>query len=158
MKILKAMTVGTVAATMAFGAPVAFAANTSATTSESDVSVEDVQAKISETFDSISNYTVDQRDEAVESIKETLAELDQEIDELEADARDQWADMSEATREKTSAALVELRKQRNMLGEQFGAMQQGADSTWDDMKAGLADAWAAVKEAWQNVIGSEKAE
>lgn len=155
MKILKAMTVGTVAATMAFSAPVAFAANTTAKTSESEVSMEDVQAKISKTFETISSYTVEQRDEAVDSIQETLVELDHEIDELEADARDEWAEMDDATREKTSAALIELRKQRNVLGEQFGAMQQGADSTWDDMKAGMADAWEAVKVAWQDVTGSE---
>ncbi|WP_334129839.1 hypothetical protein [Sneathiella sp.] len=162
MKIIKAMTVGTVAATLALAPPlavtVAAQTTTGTTTMERDVSVEQVQEKISKAFDAISDYSVDQRDEAVDSIRDTLAQLDEEIFQLESDARNNWANMSEDERKEMSADLRELRTQRNTLGEHFGAMQEGSDSTWDEMKAGIADAWASVKEAWDNAVGSDKME
>lgn len=155
MNLLKTLTVSSVIATMALTAPAAFGGTNEASSSQQEVTMEKVQMKISKAFDTIANYSVEQRDEAVESISETLKEVDREIELLEARARVKWADMSEEAREETSDALQEVRKQRNVLGEKFGALQEGADSAWDDLKAGIAEAWNSLKSAWQDAIGAE---
>lgn len=156
MTLLKSLTIGAVVAAITFGAPAVLAGTGSGSGMQEEVTMDKVQMKISKAFDAIANYSVDQRDEAVESISETLDEVDREIDLLEARARNKWSDMSEETREQTSDALAEVRKQRNALGEKFGALQEGADSAWDDLKIGIADAWDSLKSAWQDAVGAEK--
>lgn len=156
MTLLKSLTIGAVVAVMTLGAPAVSAGTGSGSGMQEEVTMDKVQMKISKAFDAIANYSVDQRDEAVESISETLDEVDREIDLLEARARNKWADMSEETREQTSDALVQVRKQRNALGEKFGALQEGADSAWNDLKIGIADAWDSLKSAWQDAVGADK--
>lgn len=156
MTLLKSLTIGAVVAAITFGAPAVLAGTGSGSGMQEEVTMDKVQMKISKAFDAIANYSVDQRDEAVESISETLDEVDREIDLLEARARNKWSDMSEETREQTSDALAQVRKQRNALGEKFGALQEGADSAWDDLKIGIADAWDSLKSAWQDAVGAEK--
>lgn len=124
-------------------------AHAESNTSET-VNVEEVQKKLSKAMDSVSEYTVQQREEAVENSKEVLAEIDEEIEELEVRVRDNWAGMKEETRESSSAALQKVRTQRNELAEKFGALKDGSDSAWDEIKSGFSTAWHDLKSAWKD--------
>ena len=155
MKMLRALTIGAVFTAMTLSAPTAIAGAKESSAMQQDVTMDKVQMKISKAFDAVANYSVEQRDEAVKSISASLNEIDQEIELLEARARDQWGDMSEEARGKASKALRNVRQQRNVLGEKFGALQEGADSAWDNLKAGIADAWKSLKTAWQDAMGAE---
>ncbi|MCF8467024.1 MAG: hypothetical protein K9G33_06445 [Sneathiella sp.] len=153
--MLRALTTGAVFAAMALSAPATIAGTKESSAMQQEVTMDKIQVKISKAFDAIANYSVEQRDEAIKKISATLEEVDYEIELLEARARDQWGDMSEEAREKTSLALQNVRKQRNVLGEKFGALQEGADSAWDNLKDGIADAWQSLKTAWQDAMGAE---
>ncbi|MGI3211482.1 hypothetical protein ACROSR_10240 [Roseovarius tibetensis] len=125
---------------------------------QDSLDVEEVQSEIDEAFETISEYSADQRDEALVAVRESLNDIDTEIARLEQRARENWADMSEATQTRTRNALDDLRERRNELSEAFGALGQGADSAWDELQDGLADAWSGVKGAWTAVFdGSDEA-
>ena len=55
---------------------------TKAATTET-VTADEIRSEISEAFDAIGTYSVQQRDEAMARAEETLAEVDAEIDQLE---------------------------------------------------------------------------
>ena len=132
------------------------AAGTDANASDT-VNVEQVQEKLSKALDSVSDYTVQQREEAVQNSSEVLAEIDTEIEALEVRVRDNWADMKEETRETTSAALANVRTQRNQLAEKFGALKDGSDNAWDDIKKGFSSAWGDLKSAWKDADTESRA-
>lgn len=122
----------------------------SADTTAEETTVDDVQAEFSDAFDTIGDYSAEQRDEALARMEETLARLDERIEETEARVREEWADMSDATRERTSDALSALREQRNRLSQAYGALSQGAGTAWGDLMDGVQNGWADLASAWDN--------
>lgn len=117
------------------------------------VTAEEVQAELDEAFETIGEYSAEQREEALAAVRETLDEIDSEIARLEQRARENWADMSEATQEQTRETLEELRDRRNRLSEAYGAMRQGTQSAWDEVQEGVASAWSELKDAWDAAVG-----
>ena len=122
---------------------------TKAATTET-VTADEIRSEISEAFDAIGTYSVQQRDEAMARAEETLAEVDAEIDQLEDTTWENWNEMSQAAKNKSAAALKDLRRRRNKLSERYGALKHGADSAWEDLKGGFSDAWNDLKAAWQD--------
>ncbi|MCR9112056.1 MAG: hypothetical protein NXH84_02215 [Rhodobacteraceae bacterium] len=116
--------------------------------SDETTTFEDVQKEFSETFDTISEYTAQEREDALAAIDETLQRLDGRIEETEAAIRDQWSEMSQATREQTAATLKTLRERRNRLSEAVGALSQGAGNAWGDLMAGVRNGWNDLERAW----------
>ncbi|WP_025897001.1 hypothetical protein [Sneathiella glossodoripedis] len=146
----KKLLTGTVAAILASTPAMALASNSTSGSSDDAITVEQVQKKLNKTFNSIADYSAEQRDEAIASTREALNEIDEEIEALEARTRENWAEMKVETREQTAAALSEVRSQRNALAEKFGALQQSSDSAWEEIKDGFAQAWRDLKTAWQD--------
>ncbi len=118
--------------------------------SQDPTTLDQVQAEFSDAFDAIGDFTIDQRDAALAEMETTLERLDARTDETEARVREEWADMSQATREQTSAALTDLREQRNRLSESYGALSQGAATAWDDLMDGVQAGWADLETAWDD--------
>ena len=116
------------------------------------ITIDDVQAELSDAYDAIGRYSVQERDEALEAAGASLKRIDSEIKVLENRARENWAKMSEAARERTSEALDELRSRRNRLGEMYGAMTHGADAAWDDLVLGFTNAWDDLSAAWTDAV------
>jgi TolA-binding protein len=118
----------------------------------------DVRSEISETFDSIANYSESKRDQAVEKIQQSLNSLDKSIDQLEDQTRENWQNMTEAAREKSKAALRDIRHKRNILSERFGELKSGSSDAWDELRDGFSEAWSDLKESWEATFTSEKTE
>lgn len=113
-----------------------------------------VQAELSDAFAAIGTYSAAQRDAALSQMQKTLAALDDRIDETEARIRDEWAEMSEATQDRTAAALRALRDRRNRLSETYGALSQGAATAWGDLMAGLSTGWSDLEAAWDEAASA----
>ncbi len=119
-----------------------------------ETTLDDVQGEFSEAFAAIGGFTADQRDAALAEMDATLQRLDDQIDETEARVREEWADMSEATRERTSAALSAMRERRNRLSESYGALSQGTATAWGDLMAGVRSGWADLETAWDDAAAA----
>lgn len=98
---------------------------------------------------SLKEYSIDQRDKAVNKAEQVLANIDTRIDTLETRIDNQWDSMSKDARDNTKATLKTLRQQRNKLSEQYGRIQNSSASAWNDMKEGFANAYHALSRSWQ---------
>lgn len=117
----------------------------------------EVREEVLEAFSAVKSYTVEQRDEAAESVEQSLEALDSEIEQREHTLREGWSDMSDAAKEKSNAAMQDLRHARNELGVWYGAMKNGADETWDDTKDGFAEAYENLVDAWTELFSENDA-
>ena len=66
--------------------------------------------------------------------------------------------MSQATRDRTAAALRALRERRNRLSASYGALSQGAATAWGDLMAGIQDGWADLETAWDEAATAMNAD
>ena len=98
---------------------------------------------------SLKDYSIEQRDKAVNKAQQVLANMDNKIDALENRIDKNWDNMSTQARDKTKATLKTLRQQRNKLSEQYGRIQSSSAAAWNDMKDGFANAYNALSNSWQ---------
>lgn len=97
----------------------------------------------------IKNYTIRQRDEAVNAAKAGLADLDARIDRLERKLEKNWNKMDETARAKARAAMTSLRKQRNEAAEWYGGMKHSSAAAWKDVKKGFSKSYDDLKASFK---------
>jgi hypothetical protein len=120
--------------------------------SEESTSLEEVWNKADKAMDAIESYSVEQRDQAVASVKETVADLDRAIDRLEVRIADEWSKMDEAARENARSALKSLREKRNELSEWLGGLKYGSAKAWEEIKEGFIDGFEAFRESFDRTV------
>ena len=113
----------------------------------------DIKRETGELLQALKEYSVEQRDKAVEHASDALENLDGRIETLEARMLEQWDEMDQATRAKTQASLQALRQQRTRVAEWYGGMKSSSVSAWADIKLGFSSAYEKLHEAWE---GSER--
>ncbi len=112
-------------------------------------SIEDVQQKTDELLHTLTSYTAEQRDEAMQKTKAALDSMDKRIDAMEAQMYNNWDKMDKAAREKSQASLKALRQQRTKVAEWYGSMKNSSVGAWGHMKEGFSDAYKSLHEAWE---------
>lgn len=113
-------------------------------------SIEEVQDETAEMIEHLKDYSVEQRDKAVEEINDGLAYLDARIDALEVRIEKGWDDMSESAQKNTRKSLKALKQQRAEVSDWFGRLKTSSDETWEDVKEGVADAYEELAEVWSD--------
>jgi len=108
----------------------------------------EVRTEISNAFDAVGDYAVQQRKQAVARAKEAMTKLDAELERRQDALRDAWGEMNQAARADARTAMRDLRQARNRLGERFGALEAGADEAWDELTNGFARAYRDLSETW----------
>jgi flagellin-specific chaperone FliS len=104
-------------------------------------SAKEVKQKVSEATEAIKNYSVDQRDEALQKAKVILDELDARIDRMQLDLNKKWDQMDQVARRKATDSLTVLRKQRNEAAEWYGELKQSSSKAWEDVKKGFLNSY-----------------
>ena len=136
--------------TFASVAFLASAAPALATESSDATSREKMNQEVSEAVEAIKSYSIEQKDAALKDAREMMDKLDARMEELEDSMQDNWAELSESARAKTNESLRALRKQRNELSEWYGSLAQSSEEAWEDVKDGFSQAYAVVRENWQD--------
>lgn len=109
--------------------------------------MEDVKKEMSQTYDEMKTYTLEQRDEAVAAAKKKLKTLDANIDATEQKLERGLETMSSKARQETRQTLRDLRQQREKLAEWYGGMVHSSAEAWDEVKKGFADSYDRLKQA-----------
>ena len=128
-------------------------------TSSDKTSIKEVKKETQDLLETLSTYTVEQKDEAVHKTKVALDDLDKHIDALERDVDKNWDSMDEAAREKARASLKELRKMRTQVAEEYGSLKNSTADAWKHMKRGFSEAYKDLADAWEKSekeFGSDK--
>ncbi len=107
----------------------------------------EVRQKVEDALAAIRDYSIEQKDAAVAQGKELLRQLDQEVgeaesqtNEAESEAKTQW-----------QTTLDQLRELRAQAGEQLTELGDSSAEMWDRVKAGFADAAAALNQKLQDL-------
>ena len=124
------------------GAPMSFAADASKTTGA------DVGRKMDETAQTIKNYSLEQRDEALKSAKKLLAEADGRIEQLENDMSKNWDNMNASARKHAQDTMRTLRRQRQDLSQSYGELKRSSANAWDEVKGGFAKSYDALHDSF----------
>lgn len=116
---------------------------------EDETTVEQLKQDTRELGRSLKDFSVDQKDQAIESINNTLAALDERIDQLESELAENWDDMSELARERSQKSIDSLREQRSTVAQWYDRLKDSSASAWDRMKKGFSDAYGELSESWE---------
>lgn len=125
---------------------------------EESASMEKVQKEMSETMESISRYSVKQRDQAMAAAREELAELEGNIDSLQEDINGQWDQLSDAAKDQWGDTLAALQEKRIEASEWYGKVKHSSADAWDEMKQGYVAAISELKQAWKKASEEYTAE
>lgn len=117
--------------------------------SENKTTTEEMREGLTEAAKAISEYTVDQRDEAVQTIKVELDNIDKNISSLEKKIDEKWEKMDDTAQEHARKTLLELREKRERVGEWFGGLKHGSKEAWEDTKKGFSDSYRKLQDAWK---------
>ena len=124
------------------GAPMSFAAEGDKTTGK------DVGQKIDDTAQTIKNYSVEQRDEALKSAKSMLADADARIDHFESEMNRNWDKMNASARKQAQETMKTLRKQRQDLSQSYGELKRSSSNAWDEVKGGFEKSYDALHDSF----------
>lgn len=113
-----------------------------------DATTTDVRKEAQHLLTALKAFTVEQRDQAIESARKALHELDENIGMLEEQLRGEWAEMNRAAQENGSARLEELRRQRIEVAEHLGRLEESSSAAWNDIRTGFAQSYEALQAAF----------
>jgi hypothetical protein len=119
-----------------------------AETSGGKTTAKDVSKKVDETGQTIKNYTLAQRDEAIKQAKAALDDLDARIGRMERKLDREWDRMDQDARKKARATLAALRKERNEAAEWYGGLKHSSAEAWEQVKAGFVKSYEALKQSF----------
>lgn len=116
---------------------------------EAETTATEVKEQAVETYETLKDYTLEQRDEAMAAAEVKLKKLDVRIDEMQKSLDDSWQEMSEATRKKTQESLNALRKEREKVAEWYGGMRHSSAGAWEEVKKGFAESYDRLERAFK---------
>ena len=120
----------------------------SASTPAAQTTAQDLQKKVTEAVQAIRNYSVAQRNQAVEKAKAVLDDFDARINELESRLSQKWGHMDQAARQEATSAMTSLRTQRNAAAEWYGGLKHGSSQAWEDIITGFSKSFYDLEDAF----------
>ncbi len=120
----------------------------SSPSSSEGTTMKEMEKEVVDAGRAIRDYSVQERDKAVEKAKTALDDMDARIDRLETWMGENWSRMDQAARKKSQEALKELRRERNRVAEWYGGLKYSSGKSWGHMKKGFSDSWDALRSAW----------
>ena len=135
-----------------------FIPTTQAKAGNDTVTSQDVKAETKEMINTLKQYTIDQRDQAMKDAEQAMDNIDARIDELERRVDKNWDKMTQAAREEARENLKALRQQRNDLSEWYGSFKNSSADAWEKMKNGFSDAYQTLSNSWEKAKSEYDAE
>jgi hypothetical protein len=96
--------------------------------------------------EAIRDYTVRQRDEAVNSAQRALAHLDVRMKRLAADVQKKWDRLDATARSNADAAMETLRKERIEANARLEELKRSSSEAWDEIKDDFAKSYQSMKD------------
>ena len=128
--------------------PLSFADQTSIGENPNKPLTQEIKDETVDVSQTIKNYTIKQRDEAVKNAKAALIVLDARIDRMENQLYKKWNQMDESARKEARATMQSLRKQRNEVAEWYGSLKHSSVAAWRDVKKGFSDSYRELRNAF----------
>jgi len=111
---------------------------------------EQMKKEVGEAADSIRDYSVERRNEAVARARESADDIDRRMDQLQAQLEQRWDRMSTAARARSQQEMTDLRQRRNDLAEWYGGMRHSSADAWAEVKTGFVKSYDELALAIRN--------
>ena len=112
----------------------------------------DVAAKADDAWQTLKNYSVDKKNEAVAYGKQLLKDTDAKIDQLQAKA----ASASGDAKRTYERQIDELKVVRGKTAAKLEQMEKATGAAWNEAKRGFADAYRDLERAYDRAVGKSK--
>lgn len=116
-----------------------------------DAAKKDLADKVEAAAAAIKNYSVAQKDEALNSAKATLEDLDTRIQQMEERLDQEWSQMDKAARATTRDTLDKLHEQRTELDDWYGLLKQSSAAAWEQVKQGFIESYELLRSSMNKV-------
>lgn len=110
---------------------------------------EKVEVQMEESMEDIREYSVEQKNEAMQVARHALDDLHQQMTLLQADIDSQWQELSQDARLQKQEALSALKQEQKELEASYQSMQEAGKENWDAAKQQFHESWAAAKQNWR---------
>lgn len=131
------------AAVLLLSAPLPVAAQTTTT---------DVGRKMAETGETIKDYAVEKKDEAVAQARKLGNDIDARIKELETRAAKQAGE----AKAKSQEMIKDLKAKRATVSAKLNDLSRATKASWEDTKKGFVDAYRDLATAYDKAVGEFK--
>ena len=112
----------------------------------------DVSKKTGEAWDTVKDYTVEKKSEAVNYGKKLVKETDAKIKQLEGKA----SKVSGDVKVQYDKEIKELKAKRARAAQKLNEMGKATATAWDGAKQGFADAYKDLHQAYEKVVAKLK--
>ena len=107
-----------------------------------------VKQEVSDAYQSVKNFSVKQKDEAVKKSKNLMDDLDARLEAMENSLDKKWDQMDQQAREKSRATMKTLRKQRDQVAERYYELKYSSGKAWEEIKKGFIDSYRAISDSF----------
>lgn len=111
-----------------------------------------VAAKAETTWDSVKDFSVQEKDKAVAAGRQLIAATDKQIAELGKQARN----ASGETRKAHEANMKELQEKKKAAQAELAKLGKASGEAWDATKAGFSDAGKALAASYEKAAAAFK--
>lgn len=116
---------------------------------------ENIETQMRDTWETIKQFSADQKEQALAALRHALDGLDEDIDQASEQIDDNWQDMSQDARLKKQEALSELKEQRETLQARYQQLEASLEDNWEAAKARFGGAWESTKDAWSQLTAPD---
>ena len=116
---------------------------------------ENIQAQMRDTWETIKQFSADQKDQALAALRHAMDALDEDIDQASERIDENWQDMSQDARLKKQDALSELKEQREALQTRYQQLEASSEDNLEAAKARFGGAWESTKDAWSELTAPQ---
>jgi hypothetical protein len=118
----------------------------------SQTTAKDVSDKAADAADTIRDYTLEKKDEAVAQAKKLASDLDGKIRDLEAQASQQTGD----AKAKSQEQIRDLKAKRAAAGRKINELTRASQASWERAKEGFAKAYRDLAESYDKAAAEVK--
>jgi hypothetical protein len=118
----------------------------------SQTTAKDVSDKAADAADTIRDYTVEKKDEAVAQATKLASDLDGKIRDLEAQASQQ----SGEAKAKSQEQIRDLKAKRAEAGRKINELTRASKASWERAKEGFAKAYRDLAESYDKAAAEFK--
>lgn len=109
----------------------------------------DVEREVDEAAEAIRDYSIEQRDEALQQGREALDNIDSRIRAFRGRVSEQWNEMEPEVRSQARETLKALQKQRSETARWLDELRTSSAGAWDEVKRGFVRSYEEMRRSFE---------
>jgi len=110
---------------------------------------EDVEREAEEAAEAIRDYSIEERDEALQQGREALDDVDSRIRSLRGRISEQWDEMEPEARSQARETLKALQRQRSELARWLDELRTSSAGAWGEVKRGFVRSYEDLRRSFE---------